>query len=158
MTALAHSSKPSGKGGARKGAGRPPGAASKKTQAIAAQAMDQGVSPIEVMLANMRYYHERAESFDHNLTELAEQMTPERIKAGGAETIQLLQLVAKVGEFRMKAQECAVDAAPYVHPRLAALAMKVSTGDSKKAPAEITQQMTAKVAAESYAQLLAGDD
>jgi len=71
------------RGGARKGAGRPKGAASKKSQAIAAIALHEGISPLEVMLRAMR---------DH----------------------------ATAGEWG-KAAFIAKDAAPYVHPRLAAI-------------------------------------
>ena len=42
------------RGGKRMGAGRPKGAVTKKTQEIAAQALADGVSPLEVMLRAMR--------------------------------------------------------------------------------------------------------
>jgi hypothetical protein len=71
-----------GHGGRRKGAGRKPGAKTKKTQEIAARAAEQGVTPLEVLLGAMRLYHERGQ-------------------------IALACAAAK-------------DAAPYVHPRLAA--------------------------------------
>jgi hypothetical protein len=41
-------------GGRRPGAGRPKGSVTKKTQDIAAQALADGVSPLEVMLIAMR--------------------------------------------------------------------------------------------------------
>jgi len=84
------------RGGARKGAGRPKGAASKKSQAIAAAALDEGISPLEVMLNAMRSY--------------ASQKDWE------------------------KAAFFAKDAAPYVHPRLAAIE---HTGKDGK-PIEVT--------------------
>lgn len=43
-----------GRGGARKGAGRKPGSATKKTRAIAEAAMADGITPLEYMLAVMR--------------------------------------------------------------------------------------------------------
>lgn len=155
------SPKKSGRGGARPGAGRKPGSGVEKKYGTVLEALErpemEGLTPITVMLDNMKYYHDRANDFDAKLSEVAEIMTPQQIAAGGEEVIELLKLVAKIGEFRMKAQECAVDAAPYVHPRLAAMAVKVSTGDSKKPPPEITKQMTPQLAADAYAQLLAED-
>jgi hypothetical protein len=71
------------RGGARKGAGRPRGAVSKKSQEIAATAIAEGITPLEVMLKAMRNH-------------------------------------AEEGEWS-KAAFIAKDAAPYVHPRLAAI-------------------------------------
>ncbi|RUV82296.1 hypothetical protein EOA60_10485 [Mesorhizobium sp. M1A.F.Ca.IN.020.06.1.1] len=42
------------RGGARKGAGRPRGAATKKTRAIADRESKKGITPLEVMLTAMR--------------------------------------------------------------------------------------------------------
>lgn len=42
------------RGGARPGAGRKPGAANKKTREIADRAMTEGITPLEVMLEDMR--------------------------------------------------------------------------------------------------------
>ena len=47
----------SGRGGARKGAGRKPGSATRKTRAIANQAAEEGVTPLDVMLQAMRKMH-----------------------------------------------------------------------------------------------------
>ena len=43
-----------GHGGKRRGAGRPPGSASKKTREIADKALAEGITPLEVMLEAMR--------------------------------------------------------------------------------------------------------
>ncbi|TIN80716.1 hypothetical protein [Mesorhizobium sp.] len=43
-----------GRGGKRKGAGRKPGAATKRTRAIADKATAEGLTPLEVMLKAMR--------------------------------------------------------------------------------------------------------
>ncbi len=50
-------------GGKRKGAGRPAGAATRKTRAIADQAAAEGLTPLEVMLRAMRL-HATAERWD----------------------------------------------------------------------------------------------
>lgn len=72
-----------GRGGNRTGAGRPPGAATKKTRAIADKAAEEGITPLEVMLEAMN----------------------ESRNAG--------DLAAAAG--------FAKDAAPYIHPKLAAI-------------------------------------
>lgn len=118
----------------------------------------EGLTPIVVMLDNMKYYHDRATDFDKKLEEVAQTMTVEQIRAGGDDVVEIFRLINKIGEFRLKAQECAVDAAVYAHPRLAALAVKVSSGDSKKPMLELTKQITPQLAAEAYARMLAGDD
>ena len=69
--------------------------------------MTEGVSPLEVMLVNMRYFHEEA---GKRLAETMGASTPEGVK--------VLDLVAG---YRKAAQECARDAAPFCHPRLAAV-------------------------------------
>lgn len=42
------------RGGARPGAGRPPGSLNKKTQELAAKLMEEGLTPLEYMLREMR--------------------------------------------------------------------------------------------------------
>jgi hypothetical protein len=51
-------------GGPRPGAGRPRGSANKKTQEIAAQAMAEGITPLEVMLKAMRMAWENSNISD----------------------------------------------------------------------------------------------
>jgi hypothetical protein len=79
-----------GRGGSRKGAGRPPGSATKRTREIADRAMAEGVSPLEYMLALMR------QPSDHEDPKV--------------------QVAREAMRF-----EAAKAAAPYVHPRLAAV-------------------------------------
>jgi hypothetical protein len=50
-----------GRGGARRGAGRKAGGANKKTAEIANQAAALGITPLEVMLANMRWFWARGD-------------------------------------------------------------------------------------------------
>lgn len=151
-----------GRGGARAGSGRKPGLASEKKYGTVLEAMSrpemEGLTPIIVMTDNMKYYHDRAADFDKKLAEVADSMTVEQIAQGGEKVMTVLKLISKIGEFRLKAQECAVDAAPYVHPRLAAMAIKVSVGDSRKPPPEITRAMSPQLAADAYAELLASED
>jgi hypothetical protein len=80
-----------GRGGARKGAGRKPGAATRKTREIADAATAEGITPLEFMLHVMR-------------SEPIEGLEPQH------------QLKAQEMRF-----EAAKAAAPYMHPRLAAI-------------------------------------
>lgn len=79
-----------GRGGKRKGAGRPPGSATKKTREIADRAAEQGITPLEYMLQVMRM------DSDHEDPKV--------------------QVAREAMKF-----EAAKAAAPYVHPRLAAV-------------------------------------
>ncbi|MDS1142402.1 hypothetical protein RE432_18365 [Pusillimonas sp. SM2304] len=71
------------RGGARPGAGRKPGSATKKTREIADKAAKDGITPLEVMLEAMISFRDAGE----------------------------LDRAASIAK----------DAAPYVHPRLAAI-------------------------------------
>lgn len=82
------------RGGARPGAGRPKGAATRKTAEIANQAAEQGITPLEVMLASMRAL------WDEATDDAGAVIDPAKAKEATA--------VAK-------------DAAPYIHPRLQAV-------------------------------------
>lgn len=84
-------SKAAGRGGARKGAGRKAGGATKRTRQIADKAAEEGLTPLEYMLQVMR-------------TEPTGEMDMR-------EMIQATTL-----RF-----EAAKAAAPYMHPRLAAI-------------------------------------
>lgn len=90
-------------GGARKGAGRKPGAATQRTRAIAdrviAQA-EENATPLEVMLKIMRSFMQEAE-------QALASTDPDERQAG----IKLLGL----------ARDAATAAAPYIHPKLASV-------------------------------------
>lgn len=114
------------------GAGRPKGSLGQRTKAlraIADEAIAAGITPIEVMLDNMRFYHEKA---DVLLTAVVA-----GVRDGKKKPIELLELMKELGSFRDKAQSCAVDAAPYVHPRLSAsqadVNVKVSVEEAEQA-------------------------
>lgn len=81
----------SGRGGARQGAGRPKGSANKRTREIADRAAEEGMTPLEFMLKIMR-----AEP-------------PEGLQQRDELAVQAMRF------------EAAKAAAPYIHPRLAAV-------------------------------------
>lgn len=80
-----------GRGGARKGAGRKPGSATKRTREVADKAASEGITPLEYMLQVMR-------------SEPSE-------KLEGSQLLSALML-----RF-----EAAKAAAPYIHPKLSAV-------------------------------------
>lgn len=80
-----------GRGGARKGAGRKPGSATKRTREIADQAASEGLTPLEFMLEVMR--NEPSQDLDSR---------------------ELFQAIT----LRFEAAKAA---APYVHPRLSSV-------------------------------------
>ncbi len=96
------------RGGAQPGAGRPKGSLSARTQELVAIALAEGISPLEVMLKDMRFYDNLAE----NAVSQLEAASANKEKA---------RMLKVVNEFKSKARECAKDAAPYTHPKLNAI-------------------------------------
>lgn len=110
------------RGGKREGSGRKNGAVTKRTREIADKAMADGISPLEVMLDNMRHFQKvslDAEAILAGLT--AEEFSGELNLKPEDQFKLLLAEVKKAAGFRQMAQECARDAASYVHPKLAAI-------------------------------------
>jgi hypothetical protein len=97
------------RGGSRKGAGRKAGSATKRTREIADRAVAKGVTPLEVMLENMAFAHREAGSILGKLLE------------AGVDRPEGFNELKELLRFRGMAQEAAKDAAPYIHPRLAAI-------------------------------------
>jgi hypothetical protein len=69
-----------------------------------------GITPLEVMLDNMRSAYQRALELEKQLNDLP----PEELEAS-------LQLMGEIARQRQIAQKCAADAANYVHPKLASI-------------------------------------
>ena len=99
-----------GHGGKRQGSGRKAGAVTTRTRAIADKIMQEGITPLEVMIDNMRTAYDLAV-----LTRM--QLPDEVIPLDDA----ALALHLK---YRAMAQDAATDAAPYIHPRLATMTVK----------------------------------
>jgi hypothetical protein len=88
-----------GSGGKRAGSGRHAGVPSVKTRrriAAVEKSLSNGIAPIDVMLANMRHFHDLAETANEPLSE-------------------------KAINLRVVSQSCARDAAPYCHPKLSTI-------------------------------------
>ena len=101
------------RGGAREGAGRKPGQLTLRTKKIAEEAAEKGLTPLEVMLDNMRFAHSGAENALQILIREHERAPLEKFDTYR----QMLNL-------RALAQEAAKEAAPYMHPRLASIEHK----------------------------------
>lgn len=113
-----------GHGGRRDGAGRKQGALTKRTREVAEQAAAEGKTPLEIMLANMLHFHQVALDAEATLEGLTAEEFSGQIAANATPEDQFRHLLAQVKKtagFRQLAQDAARDAAPYVHPRLAAV-------------------------------------
>jgi hypothetical protein len=102
------------RGGARKGAGRKPGAATKKTREIAEKAMAEGVTPLEFMLAVMRASSEHE---DPKVQVAREAMKFEAAKAAAPYVHPRLQAIEHSGSIDSvaKATDAELDAAIKAH-------------------------------------------
>lgn len=107
------------RGGPRPRAGRPKGTKGKRIsrdlrrKILATEAMDKaidGASPVDVMLHRMRRHYGRALVFDQDAEKLANG--------------EQVAMITQASEELKLAHEAARDAAPYCHPRLAALAVQ----------------------------------
>lgn len=108
------------RGGTREGAGRPKGALTVRTRKIAERALATGKTPLEVMVENMRHFQQVA--FDAEAV-LAGMKSDDLVQGSAEDQFRaLLAEVKKAAGLRQMAQECARDAAPYIHPRLSTVA------------------------------------
>jgi hypothetical protein len=112
------------KGGKREGAGRKKGALTKRTRAIAEQALATGTTPLEVMLENMRHFRQVALDAEQTIAGLSvEEMGGGKLEPEEQFKLILAQ-VKKAAGLRQMAQECARDAASYTHAKLSAITMQ----------------------------------
>ncbi len=126
-------------GGARVGAGRKPGTGVVRTQARVAvnMAKELGLQPIEVILYQMKTAHEESIKLRAELQGL--------IAAGGKtgdEMNKIIETTDAMFRYFEMARVRAVDAAPYVHARLASVTLE---GNSEN-PIEVRQSFDAFVA------------
>lgn len=113
------------RGGKREGAGRKVGSVTKRTRELAEKALASGKAPLEIMLDNMRHFQQVALDAEATIEGLTASEFSEQIQHGASPEEQfkfLLAQVKKTAGFRQLAQECARDAAPYIHPKLSTIA------------------------------------
>lgn len=83
--------------------------------------MKGGITPLEVMVKNMRWWDDSAEGLLRQLLQMGDQVA----SFDDADLLrEFFKIIEKVGIYRDKAEECAVDAAPYMHPKLASIVLK----------------------------------
>lgn len=75
------------------------------------------------MIKNMLHYDEAADKL------VAEFMIAVRSSKKKLDPVQLLEMMGKISSARMDAQKCAVDAAPFVHSKLATMQLNVTNDD-----------------------------
>lgn len=115
---------------------------------ISDEAMQAGVMPIEVMLSNMRFYYSEAGKLIVELQEKVEFIRSEEVVDDAADALrEASRTFAKLKNTRMLAQQCAVEAAPYCHPRLANIRVN---GSMKHEVGPVSEQMTPQEAQQSY--------
>jgi hypothetical protein len=102
------------RGGHRENAGRKRGTPNKATAARQAAVAASGITPLEVMLDNMRFAHQRAGEL---LAALLADVEAGEVKERAA----LIDAFKPIQALRQTAQDCARGAANYVHPKLANL-------------------------------------
>lgn len=112
------------RGGKRQGAGRKTGALTKRTRQVAERAVATGMTPLEVMLENMRHFQQVAKDAEATLEGLTASEFSGQVPADATPDEQfkfLLAQVKKTAGLRQAAQDAARDAAPYIHPKLSAI-------------------------------------
>jgi hypothetical protein len=117
--------KASGRGGYRPNAGRPPFSGDKKmarVRQITNKMLQQEQVPLRVMMNNMVHYVEEANGIEK---QFEAQMAENAARFSEEGFLKALELLSKIGDARMKAQKCAVDAAPFIHPKLSNITMDV---------------------------------
>ena len=103
------------------------GQVTKRTQAmraIADEALKSGCTPLDVLLDNMRYYYSKIKT--------AEKIFDDAIENKETPSVVMTAL-SKLCNFRSEAGRFAVEAAPYVHAKLAA----VTVSGDKDNPLEV---------------------
>lgn len=139
--------KASGRGGYRPNAGRKPASHSKKAQALKKltdKMIHEEQVPLRVMMNNMVHYVEEANGIEK---QFEAQMAENAARFSEDGFLKALELLSKIGDARMKAQKCAVDAAPFIHPKLANITMDVKQQVEVR---DITEDAEASVFADEF--------
>lgn len=135
------------KGETNPNAGRKVGAATGLTRRLANELIDQGLAPLNVMIENMMFWHEAAgnlqERIKTEMEKFSADMTVDQIKA-------INDLMKNFITARNNSQACAVDAAPYCHPRLQAITLNQEKKTTLVIRADLAAPIPGKVEDRSY--------
>ena len=103
-----------------RGGGRPRGLANVLTRKKAEELAAKNETPLDVMITNMMWWHKKAEKLGKQIEKMVADMNDPEERAEALDTIKSFI------HCREHSQKCAVDAAPYVHPRLQAIAVQTN--------------------------------
>jgi hypothetical protein len=139
-------------GGPRPNSGRKEGSTTLLTRKTAQEICDSGESPLHLMHENMLFWWKAATSLGERLNEiiLGAEDDPETALDPEARA-EAVKVLANFLAARDRAQACAVDAAPYCHPRLQAIQLKGKIEGEVRA---ILGPMTPQQAAEAYQEMI----
>lgn len=79
----------------------------------------KGITPIEVMLENMRWAHEKASGLLGDINNMVKEQEAARVvTTDGEDKVEtIFDVYREMIRLKSMAQDCARDAAPYIHPR-----------------------------------------
>jgi hypothetical protein len=128
--------------------GRKKGAVTLLTRQRADELAAKGETPLDVMIRNMLFWVEKANYFGAKLEALVVDAKDPAARA------EAMKLVKDFLEARQNSQLCAVDAAPYCHPKLHAIDAKnaLTLGEKKI----ITLTLEPGEASKEYTKLVSG--
>lgn len=141
-------------GGARKNSGKKKGSINARTKAIrevADKALRSGLTPLDVMMKNMRFYAEEAKGILDEIMKVVAEAQGSVPDEGTLKEIN--RLLGALNSAKLNAQNCASDAAPYVHAKISSVTLSGPKGGPIQ---QILGTMTPAQAAEAYASTLKG--
>ena len=115
------------KGGARRGTGPKPGSHTNRatilTRRKAAKIIESGLSPLDVMMANMRFWHREV-----TLMEAGIRKTVPMANGDSLLQVEKTPLIDRFFEAKDTLQDVARETAPYIHPRVSPVADGIAGG------------------------------
>lgn len=106
--------------------GRKPGQVSLITRRRANELTKEGETPLDVMVQNMLFWHRSSQQMGEQINQLLQAVDGETPEQLVERTRDATKIMAQFMAAQENAQKCAVDAAPYMHPRLQSIAIKKS--------------------------------
>jgi len=138
--------------------GRPTGPTTKISRARAIALVEQGNSPLDVMIDNMHFWHYRTRDLEDGIKKLLVEIkhpmqnsTSDDVKLYLKQRQRALEMYEMFVTARHESQKCAGDAAPYCHPKLASIEMPAR---ERPDPREIHAGMSVEESAAIWAETL----
>ena len=121
----------------RKFGGRPKGIPNKRTIALGKLADDvrerllgKGLSAIDIMADNMEWAHRQMEQRRQRVVQLLASEIPEDAEPAAAHLREVAETLLSEASYRDRSQKYASELAPFIHPRLNAVAVKNVTPEA----------------------------